>query len=43
MELVAVIGSVTLLATGLVLVFERWTRQQQLKLMRASNTRLLKR
>jgi hypothetical protein len=43
MELVAVIGSFMLLAAGLVLVFEGWTRQQQLKLMRASNTRLLKR
>ena len=43
MELVAVIGSVMLLATGLILVFEGWTRQQQVKLMRASNTRLLKR
>jgi hypothetical protein len=43
MELVVVVAAFTLLATGLVIAIEAWTRQQQLKLMRASNTRLLKR
>jgi hypothetical protein len=43
MELVVVVVAFTLLAGGLVFAFDAWARQQQLKLMRASNSRLLKR
>jgi hypothetical protein len=43
MNLVVGVVAFTLLAAGLIFVFEAWNRQQQLKLMRASNTRLLKR
>ena len=43
MDVVVVVVAFTLLAAGLIFVFEAWTRQQQVKLMRASNTRLLKR
>jgi len=42
-ELVVTIVAFTALTTGLVFVLGAWTRQQELKLMRASNTRLLKR
>jgi len=43
MEWVVVVAAFTLLAGGSAFVFEAWARQQQLKLIRASNTRLLKR
>lgn len=38
-----VVVAVAALAAVLVFALESWTRQQHLKLMRASNTRLLKR
>ena len=43
LELVVAVVAFSLLTTGLAFAVEAWTRQQQLNLMRASNTLLLKR
>jgi hypothetical protein len=43
LEIMSAIAVFTLLTAGLMFAIDVWTRQQQLKLKRASNTRLLKR